>query len=246
MEDLRPSQLILLSILVTFVTSIATTVVSLSLLADTPLSITQVINRVVHEPAIAEAEQEALRVAILAEVDQRLVGLADPEVAGAYSVGPEFLSMLLAAAPQPDSLGRLWIDPWSYMAPKTMADTIDTDAVPVGDLLLVGPDDVARIEVGAPIEVGDGLYVVNPRLSTITPAEVLTIRTEAAGKWMLNLAEVEACQQVGAWVVASDATPRAVCIGEGLVFLGARLRLDEGEPGAIDHETQQQEEYRTE
>lgn len=48
MEDLNKSQLILLAILVSFVTSIATGIVTVTLMNETPLTVTQTINRIVE------------------------------------------------------------------------------------------------------------------------------------------------------------------------------------------------------
>lgn len=46
MDDLKPSQIVLLSVFVSFVASISTTIISLAFLSDTPISITEVVHRV--------------------------------------------------------------------------------------------------------------------------------------------------------------------------------------------------------
>lgn len=81
MSSLTPAQLVLLNILVTFVVSIATTIISIALLADTPLSVTQVVNNVneYQRERIVDAELDTIREELLASVQ---VAFTRPEVAG--------------------------------------------------------------------------------------------------------------------------------------------------------------------
>ncbi len=81
MSSLNSAQLVLLNILVTFVVSIATTIISIALLADTPLSITQVVNNVneYQRERIVDAELDSIREDLLASVQ---AAIPVPQVAG--------------------------------------------------------------------------------------------------------------------------------------------------------------------
>jgi hypothetical protein len=67
MEDLNKNQLILLTLLVSFVTSIATGIITTSLLQEAPPSVTQVINRVV-ERTVEQVTTESGQVQTVREV----------------------------------------------------------------------------------------------------------------------------------------------------------------------------------
>jgi S1-C subfamily serine protease len=81
MEELNKNQLILLTLLVSFVTSIATGIITVSLLQEAPPSVTQVINRVVEktiEQAITtttgESGKETVReVTVVVKEDDRVI-----------------------------------------------------------------------------------------------------------------------------------------------------------------------------
>jgi len=86
MDKLTPPQLVLLNILVAFVVSIATTIISIALLADTPLSITQVTNTITERERLVDAQTEQLKEEILAELS-----VVQPQVAGVqdeYEITP--------------------------------------------------------------------------------------------------------------------------------------------------------------
>ena len=235
MEDLRPSQLILLSILVTFVTSIATTVVSLSLLSDTPLSITQVVNRVVQEQAIPDDQLELLRSEILEAVDERLSDMPTPEVAGVQDVGAEFLLDLITTVSRPDDLGRLWLNKTAYLSSGVSTEEAGFDMIPVGDMVLAIAEGANQVSVGEQREQLGDFYVVHPTLGIVTPTQAFTPYDEVAEGWSLTLTAVEACQRPGAWVIAADGTLQAACVSNGLALLGAQatsseVLLDHNEP----------------
>ena len=85
MDRLNPAQMVLLNILVTFVVSIATTIISIALLADTPLSITQVVNNVTERERLVDVQVEEIRKELLASIPE-----TTPMVAGVATIAQEF------------------------------------------------------------------------------------------------------------------------------------------------------------
>lgn len=77
MEDLNKTQLVLLTLLVSFVTSIATGIITTSLLAEAPVSITQTINRVVERTIeTVSPSPEAKEVSLKSEDKALLVAVS--------------------------------------------------------------------------------------------------------------------------------------------------------------------------
>ena len=86
MEDLNKSQLILLGILVSFVTSIATGIMTVSLLNQTPLNVTQTINRVVERTVerVVPGETRVREVPVIITEEEliiKVINNASPAVA---------------------------------------------------------------------------------------------------------------------------------------------------------------------
>ncbi|MEX0932294.1 MAG: hypothetical protein WDZ61_00160 [Parcubacteria group bacterium] len=73
MEDLNKTQLILLTLLVTFVTAISASIITTALLAEAPVSITQTINRVVERTIEKAVPSESGSELLLTEEEKQLL-----------------------------------------------------------------------------------------------------------------------------------------------------------------------------
>ncbi len=77
MEDLTKHQLILLTILITFVTSIGTSIISFTLLSEAPVEVTQTINRVVEKTiekvVPEEGKTEKIVTTVVVNEDDRIL-----------------------------------------------------------------------------------------------------------------------------------------------------------------------------
>jgi len=113
-EELNKSQIVLLTLLVSFVTSIATGIVTVSLMNQAPPTVTQTINRVVERTVERVVPQETQTATVItkertvivkeSELIAQAVDRAAPSIGEVYSLASEektaeFLSRAVVAAP---------------------------------------------------------------------------------------------------------------------------------------------------
>jgi len=86
MEDLNKNQLILLALLVSFVTSIATGIVTVSLMEQAPQSVTQTINKVVTQTIEKVVEKKEPATVVRANDDDLIVAAVEKNVSGTVKI----------------------------------------------------------------------------------------------------------------------------------------------------------------
>ena len=242
MDDLKPSQLILLSVLVTFITSIATTVVSLSLLADTPLSITQVVNRVVEtERADAEA-LEALKEELLLIIDERTASEPLPEVAGVSDIRAELLFDLIELAPRRTDGGRQILADGLELVSAGQEASGDVS----GQYLTVGE---STIEITPAFSGGftfaawpaeQAVFVVDAERGQVAPIEAFGGIEEVVSSGLIaSLVEVPACAFAESWIMTVGGDVAGLCVAQGLALVSIeRIPIDSSDSSEAHDENE--------
>lgn len=89
MEDLTKTQIILLSLLVSFITSIATGIMTVSLLSEAPIGVTQTINRVVErtiEKVAPDTQEKVREVTVVVKEDDFVVDALKKNQGGLFRI----------------------------------------------------------------------------------------------------------------------------------------------------------------
>lgn len=217
MEKLTPPQLVLLNILIVFVTSIATTIIAIALLADTPLSVTQVINNVTEREKVAVLQIEELKQDIISEIEE-----FKPIVAGA-SVANSFDLRDIEDQHVFWNEGRLvlGVDGVLSIEEEIESDLFGPEGlyeVPVEGLVFFHSKDFIVTTVNSFwLDLGDDLYLYNKSEERLLKSYVSTMveRTKEQGSgYQISTFEVPDCQ-VGFVVFDQAGDLAGVCVSEG-------------------------------
>lgn len=173
MEELNKNQLILLTLLVSFVTSIATGIITVSLLQEAPPGVTQVINRVVEktiEQAVttttSTGEKETVReVTVIVKEEDQVIDAISKNTKSIIRITD---NALVDGAPQFYGMGFLLTkDGLVVSAAKEGINTattytgVGTDGKPLS-MKFVGLDESKRLSFFRILRSGDAAIVIPP------------------------------------------------------------------------------------
>lgn len=162
-EELNKSQIVLLTLLVSFVTSIATGIVTVSLMQQAPPAITQTVNRVIEHTVEKIVPGQAAAVAMPAPITQTVVVKEGQSIAaGVDSVSPSVVRVYTSASTDPQFLGLGVV--------LDTAGTIAIDTSEVGE----GADAVIDIGSGAKVRAFVSRRANDIGIAYLTPATTTT------------------------------------------------------------------------
>ena len=209
MEELTKSQIILLVLLVSFVTSIATGIVTVSLLAQTPPAITQTVNRVVERTVetVVPGENQA---ASVVTKETTVVVKEDDLIAESIGTGFEKIVRIYE--------GTATSTPIIALGAVTGAGTIVTDGSRVADEHIVSiGDEYYRYIVSSTIpELGIAFMTATGTAPTVDAFKGIGVDSVKLGHTMIGLYGARS-DRVAMSVVSAVSDFEEVTVGEGTV-----------------------------
>lgn len=202
-EKLNKTQIVLLTLLVSFVTSIATGIVTVSLLQQAPPSVTQTVNRVIEKTVerVVEKDPKGGEPKVVTKEKVVLVREADLVADAVKGAVPSLVSVYELRKKEP------------VEGEKKTTDTEELERVFVARGIFMG----ATIVMTDASVIKEGVTYVVRSLATNAETSVTAVKTTSAGAYLT----IE--KAVGATLSTSDAT--SVQLGQTLIVLGGAERL---------------------
>lgn len=158
MEDLNKHQLILIVLLITFVTSIATGVITFTLLSEAPVEVTQTINRVVEKTIerVVPAEGEPKKIVttvVVSEEDRVLEAIAKNEksIVRLKTVGADSSEIISGLGLVVSADGIIAADLRSYNAASTYTVLFyDSKTYPTGKVIVDNQNGIVFMKTNLP------------------------------------------------------------------------------------------------
>lgn len=173
MEDLTKHQLILLTLLITFITSIGTSIISFSLLQEAPVAVTQTINRVVErtietvvEPGETKTEK-VIETVVVSEEDRVVEAISKNEkgIVRLKTSGADGSSVISGIGLIVDNSGAIMVDGRSYSSASAYSLVFyDGTELPIGKVYIDNDNKLVFImpdktkfgnKVFSPVVLGD-------------------------------------------------------------------------------------------